>query len=124
MARDPQGHYRQGPRHRPGETPSSNQYIQRVTYANTNLGVAFHPGWKTDRGRVYIVYGAPDDIERYANSQESLPYEIWHYNNLSGGVIFVFLDRSGTGFYELVHSTYKTEMQDPNWYEHYAQRMH
>ncbi len=104
--------------------PYRDQYLQRVAYTNTNLGVAFHPGWKTDRGRVYIVYGPPDDIERYANSQESLPYEIWHYNNIGGGVIFVFVDRSGTGLYELVHSTYKTEMQDPNWYEHYAQHMH
>jgi GWxTD domain-containing protein len=104
--------------------PYRDQYLQRVDYANKNLTVAFHPGWKTDRGRVYIVYGPSDEIERFANSDECLPYEIWHYNNLQGGVIFVFVDRSGTGLYELVHSTYRTELQDPDWYEHYAQRMH
>ncbi len=115
-------------RRNPDSTTLANafrdQYLERVDHANKNLTVGFHPGWKTDRGRVYILYGPPDEVERFASSQESLPYEIWHYNNIQGGVIFVFVDRSGTGAYDLVHSTHRSEMQDPDWYEHYAHQMH
>jgi hypothetical protein len=72
-------------------------------------------GYRTDRGRVYIVYGAPDDVERHPNESESRSYEIWTYNNVQGGVIFVFLQRDVSGDYELVHSTHRSELHDENW---------
>ena len=100
-----------------------DQYTQRVDYANKNLTLGFREGWKTDRGRVYILYGGYDEIERFPSSSESLPYEIWHYNNLQGGVIFVFVDRTGLGDYTLVHSTHRNELKDENWFERYAQKM-
>jgi hypothetical protein len=43
------------------------------------------------------------------------PYEIWHYYNLQGGVIFVFGDRRGFGRFELLHSTLVGEIKDENW---------
>lgn len=97
-------------------------YDSRVEYANRNFSVGNREGWKTDRGRVYIIYGPYDDIERNPSSSESLPYEIWHYNNIQGGVIFAFVDKSGFDDYVLVHSTDRDELSDENWYEEYAHR--
>ena len=98
------------------------EYQKRVEYANQHLSTGFRGGWKTDRGRVYIVYGAYDEIERFPSSSESNPYEIWHYNNLQGGVIFVFVDRNGLGDYLLVHSSHRDELRDEYWFQHYAQK--
>ena len=70
---------------------------------------------KTDRGRVVIVYGQPDDIDRHPNETEVRPYEVWSYNNIQGGVIFVFVLRNAAGDYELVHSTHRDELHDENW---------
>ena len=45
-------------------------------------------GWKTDRGRVYVLYGEPSEIEKFPNQMDQKPYEIWHYNDIEGGVYF------------------------------------
>ena len=100
------------------------EYFKRADYANKNLNYGVREGWKTDRGRVYIVYGPSDEVERFPSSSESLPYEIWHYNNIQGGVVFVFVDRTAMGDYELVHSTHRDELHDESWFDRYAQRMH
>ncbi|MBI1805477.1 MAG: GWxTD domain-containing protein [Ignavibacteria bacterium] len=99
------------------------EYYKRVSYANDHLSLGFHEGWKTDRGRVHIVYGPYDEIERFPSSSESNPYEIWHYNNIQGGVIFVFVDRNGLGDFLLVHSTHRDEIHEDNWFQQYAQKM-
>jgi hypothetical protein len=62
-------------------------------------------------------------VEHFQSTTESNPYEIWHYNSLQGGVIFVFVDREGMGNATLVHSTYRDELRDDDWYNHYALRM-
>jgi GWxTD domain-containing protein len=108
------------------QTPQNeykDEYLKRIEYANINLTTGFREGWKTDRGRVYIVYGLSDEIERFPSTSESNPYEIWHYSVIEGGVIFVFVDRDGLGDYSLVHSTHRDELQDPNWYQEYALKM-
>ncbi|HEX9006808.1 MAG TPA: GWxTD domain-containing protein [Bacteroidota bacterium] len=93
-----------------------DEYMQRVGYANQNFGVMGKKGYRTDRGRVYIMYGPPDDYERHPNESDGRPYEIWSYNGIQGGVIFVFVQRnSGGGEYELVHSTHRNELHDDNW---------
>ncbi len=91
------------------------EFLRRVAYANQHFTRMRKKGWKTDRGRVYIIYGEPDEYERHTSSMGMLPYVIWHYHNLEGGAIFVFADREGFGEYELVHSTYRRELQNPNW---------
>ncbi|MCX8105134.1 MAG: GWxTD domain-containing protein [Ignavibacterium album] len=90
-------------------------YLQRVESANTRFGSMQKAGWKTDRGRVFIIYGEPSEIERYPNQIESRPYEIWYYNELEGGVYFVFADLTGFSEYTLVHSTKRGELRDDNW---------
>ncbi len=91
-------------------------YFDKIKYANKNFGSAFLAGWKTDRGRIYSLYGAPDDIERFPFESNEKPYQIWKYDQIEGGVEFVFIDLSGNGDnYQLVHSTKKDELRDDNW---------
>ncbi len=98
-----------------------DQYMARVAQANETYSSLARKGYMTDRGRVLIVYGTPDDYERHPNEGDSRPYEIWSYNNLQGGVIFVFVQRNQGGDYELVHSTHRNELHDENW-TRYAQQ--
>ncbi len=97
-----------------------DEYLRRVATANTSYGVMGVAGYRTDRGRAHIMYGPADDIERHPNESQTRPYEIWSYNSIQGGVIFVFLLRQNGGDYELVHSTHRNELHDENW-ARYAQ---
>ena len=92
-----------------------DEYLSRVAYANANFKIMAREGYRTDRGRVMIMYGTPDDVERHPSETESRPYEIWSFNNIQGGVIFVFVLRNAAGDYELVHSTHRNELHDENW---------
>ena len=94
---------------------NKQEYFRRVAYANTQYKTGFREGWKTDRGRVYITYGAPDEVERHANETDIKPYEIWYYHSIQGGVQFIFGDRTGFSDYILLHSTHRNELQDSNW---------
>jgi GWxTD domain-containing protein len=96
-------------------------YMARVAHANENFGMLGREGYRTDRGRVYIVYGPPDDIERHPNESDTKPYEIWTFNNIQGGVEFDFLQRIQGADYELVNSTHRNELHDANWMQ-YAQQ--
>jgi GWxTD domain-containing protein len=75
------------------------EYYLRIEYANTHFSVV-SAGWKTDRGRIYIIYGAPDDIERHPMEIGVKPYQIWHY--YSSNRRFYFVDEDGYGDYKLV----------------------
>jgi GWxTD domain-containing protein len=97
------------------ENEAKKEYMERVEYANSNFHSGMKEGWKTDRGRVYIVYGPPDEVERHPNEIGSKPYEIWLYHNIQGGVEFDFIDRSGFSDYVLVNSTHHGEIRDDNW---------
>ena len=91
------------------------EYFERVKKANANFTNIQRKGWKTDRGRVLLIYGEPSEIERYPNQVDTKPYEIWHYNELEGGVIFVFADLTGFSDYTLINSTKRGELSDPDW---------
>ncbi len=52
------------------------EHYRRIAYANQHFA-SFVSGWKTDRGRVYIVYGPPDEIESHPGG--AAPYEVWFY---------------------------------------------
>lgn len=90
-------------------------YIENLQLANANFSSNFKEGWQTDRGRVILIYGRPDEIERNPSSLDTRPHEIWHYYSLEGGTQFIFADISGNGNYELLHSTYRNEIKDPEW---------
>ncbi len=101
------------------ETPENElkiEYYKRVDFANKNFkNLMQKKGWKADQGRVYILYGSPSEIERFPNEQETKPYEVWRYNELEGGVQFVFVDYSGYNEYRLIHSDKRGELSDTNW---------
>ncbi len=90
-------------------------YFRRVETANNNYRTGFREGWKTDRGRIYIIYGAPDEVERHTNEVDVKPYEIWYYNSIQGGVQFIFGDRTGFSDFILLHSTHRNELRDDQW---------
>jgi GWxTD domain-containing protein len=92
------------------------EYFERIAYANAHFRYNFKEGWLTDRGRVYVTYGVPDDVERHPFEAEQRAYEIWKYDSIEGGVEFVFVDMSNAmNDYGLVHSTARNELRDDNW---------
>ncbi|MGH7493478.1 MAG: GWxTD domain-containing protein [bacterium] len=91
-----------------------SEYLRRVRIVNDRYGALSKDGWQTNRGRIYLLYGEPDEIERF-DSQGVKPHEIWSYFSIENGVEFVFVNRFGTNDYELVHSTKRGELRDPDW---------
>lgn len=91
------------------------EFYQRVQLANTEFGSESEQGWSTDRGRVLIKYGKPDNIDREQSTLGQRPWLSWQYYDIEGGVSFIFVDRTGYGSYQLVHSDARSEVQDPGW---------
>jgi len=97
----------------PGTTENEfkTEHFRRVNYANHYLGRQSPiPGWKTDRGRYYIILGEPNDIQHFDSGQETYPAEIWFYQNkaefgLPTGFNIVFFKEHGTGDYRLYSPT-------------------
>jgi hypothetical protein len=58
-------------------------------------------GWQTDRGRIYISYGEPDEIDDYPYSLSSVPYQEWHYYRDGRYRKFTFVDVNLDGEYRL-----------------------
>ena len=90
-------------------------YVKRVNESDARFSALGKKGWKTDRGRVLIVYGEPTEIQRYPNTTDARPYEIWRYESLEGGVEFIFGDLTGFSDYQLLHSTKRGELRDDYW---------
>ena len=99
------------------ETPQNEfreNYLKLVNTANKEFS-GFKDGYKTDRGRILLIYGVPDEIERFPLNMEHKEHQIWKYFSIQGGVIFIFVDKQGFGNLELVHSTARGELNDPDW---------
>ncbi len=85
------------------DTPENErleEFLSRVRTAAERYAARGEPGWRTDRGKVYIRYGEPDDVEQVPQGFNSPAYEIWRY--VSRNLTFVFADASGFGEYVLV----------------------
>ncbi|MCX7606395.1 MAG: GWxTD domain-containing protein [Bacteroidia bacterium] len=94
------------------------EFLQRFEYAQQHFKSSLRPGWRTDRGRVFIQYGPPNDMQFFYNEPDKYPYQIWTYNQIGsqGQVIFVFYDPDLiTGEYPLLHSNKLGELQNRNW---------
>lgn len=80
-----------------------DEYYRRIRYANASFSVGKRPGWRTDRGMIYIRYGEPDEVERHPFDLGGKPYngpwQVWYYYNPSRR--FVFVDDRGSGDYDL-----------------------
>ncbi len=65
-----------------------NEYYKRVAYANIHFD-SFVDGWETDMGMIYIIFGPPDEIDRFMVQQRQEPYETWHYYRIQESFTFV-----------------------------------
>ena len=100
------------------QTPENEfkiEYYKRIAAANKLFGTGGIAGWRTDRGKIYILLGPPKEIQRDSNPQPQGgtlvsvfpgPKETWQYwglpnPNLPYNMEFVFLDKFGTGNYTL-----------------------
>lgn len=97
------------------ENEFKREFEDRIKFVENRFKTFNKTGSKTDRGRVYLQYGEPDEMELHPNDYDKKPYEIWYYNSIEGGVIFVFGDITGYSDYELLHSTKRGELRDDNW---------
>lgn len=77
------------------------EFYRRVRLANANYGYLRRLGWETDRGRVLIRYGIPDQIEDFPFALETYPSQIWHYYRKGRYRKFIFVDDSHDGDYRL-----------------------
>jgi GWxTD domain-containing protein len=91
---------------------SKVEHYRRIQYADERwtAGVA---GWKSDRGRLYVLYGPPDEIESHPSGgtnkrpgfSSSHPFEMWRYRQIDGlgeGVWATFEDKERNGDFPLV----------------------
>lgn len=96
------------------------RFYDAVTFAQRNYGEkgrAAVPGWKTDRGRIFVRNGAPEETLQRPQAGRSPPYEVWRFRS-GKDRYYVFVDRAnGLGNYQLVFSNDVKEPSLPNWYE-------
>jgi GWxTD domain-containing protein len=104
------------------DTPENEyreEYYRRIAYANERFSSGI-PGWKTDRGRIYVTFGPPDEIESHpaggpyerplyegGGQTTTYPFEVWFYRYLEGvgsGVEIEFVDPTFTGEYRIARN--------------------
>ena len=80
------------------------EHYRRIAHANAHLATS-KPGWQTDPGRIYILFGPPDEIDaRPSGSEFGIKLEEWRYRHLGDfgdNVVFTFIDYFGDGEYRL-----------------------
>jgi GWxTD domain-containing protein len=102
-----------------------DEHYRRIAYANRRFrSLAGTQGWKTDRGRIYITFGPPDEIENHAaGSYERpaeqgggrtsvFPFQQWRYRHveeIGDNIIMEFVDRTQTGDYAMVMGPFEKE---------------
>jgi len=106
------------------ENEYREEYYERIAYANEKFTSGI-PGWKTDRGRIYIAWGKPDSVESHptggsydrpsyegGGNTTTYPFEIWFYRHLDGvgdGIEIEFVDPTGTGEYRIARNPYEKD---------------
>jgi GWxTD domain-containing protein len=101
------------------ENEFKEEYYERIAYANEHFASGI-PGWKTDRGRIWIMYGKPDGRETHpmggsydrpsyegGGSTTTYPFETWFYRYLPGigsGIEIEFVDPTGSGEYRIARN--------------------
>jgi len=98
------------------ENEYKEEHYRRIAYANDHFPSGI-PGWKTDRGRMYIKYGAPDEIDSHPSGgtyerpieegggeTSTYPFEDWRYRYIDGvgtNIIIEFVDQTMSGEYKI-----------------------
>jgi len=87
------------------ENHFKNEHYRRLAYANAHFASPRTPGWQTDRGRVYITYGPPDELESHPEGGGGAdPKQQWLYHHTdasTGDVLFEFTDIGHNGEYRI-----------------------
>lgn len=94
------------------------KYNELVAYVQRLYGSKVKKGYESDRGRVYLKYGAPDQVTESKHEPSAYPYEIWQYYTLGNQTNkkFVFYNPTLVGNdYLLLHSDARGEVYDKNW---------
>lgn len=93
-------------------------YLAAVKRVNMSFQTTAYPGYRTDRGYVFLKYGQPDKIVEVPDEPAARPYTIWHYyqvaNQRDKKFVFMAPDRS-TNDYQLIHSNMVGEINNPRW---------
>jgi GWxTD domain-containing protein len=94
-------------------------FYARIAEANRRYregGAAEIPGWRTDRGRIFVKYGPPNDVLSRPQAANTLPYEVWKYSQ-GRALKYVFMDLTQFGNYALIWTDDRREPSMPNWQE-------
>ena len=89
------------------ENEFKTEHERRIAYADQHYGKSSPgPGWRSDQGRIYIILGEPNSIDRFENLSEVYPLEIWFYSGkidvgLPNAFSVVYFKKDGVGEYEL-----------------------
>jgi len=88
------------------ENAYKNEHYRRIAFANDHFSVAGIPGWKTDRGHLYITLGPPEHIDHLGprDPPANYPSDVWHYRYIDGFGSYIaieFIDVARDGGYEL-----------------------
>lgn len=107
--------------HDPNPKTKQNEYkeevIRRVNYTNRNF-TQNDDGWRSDRGRIYIRWGKPEEVIDKSYEFQAKPYIIWKYY-MGGKRVYVFVDFTSLGDYKLVYTDNdELEFSDPNWLDY------
>ncbi len=83
------------------ENEVKNEFYRRIEYSNQRFRHLRREGWRSDRGRVYIKHGEPDQIDDIPMSASYYPYQIWHYYTRGEYLKFLFVDEEQDGDYRI-----------------------
>jgi GWxTD domain-containing protein len=89
-------------------------YVKEASGRFREGGTSAVPGWRTDRGRIFIRYGPPDEVLSRPQAGPTKPYEVWKYTR-GRARRFIFLDLTQFGNYTLIWTDDRTEPTLPNW---------
>jgi GWxTD domain-containing protein len=98
---------------------AQEDFYARINEANRRFregGAAEVPGWRTDRGRIFIRYGAADAVLAQPQAGNTNPYEVWKFTRVKA-LKYVFMDLTGFGNYALIWTDDIREPSRPNWRE-------
>lgn len=101
------------------ENETRMAFYDAIEFANTRYaesGRNSRPGWKTDRGRIFVKYGVPGEATSFPAANRAPTFEIWRYT--TGRMrYYIFADQNNINVYRLIKTNDLEETSAPNWCE-------
>jgi len=108
------------------ENEFKEEHYQRILYANDHFGATNLAGWKSDRGRIYIMWGPPNEIDSHPSGgayerpaadgggvASTFPFEQWRYRYIEGlgnNIILEFVDKTRSGDFRMTMDPHEKEI--------------